>query len=103
MASLDSLDDHLAFRTFLIGHDISAADLIVWGALKGMQPSPRRVHNHLDTMQFSGSVKLIGLLKNNKHVHLARWHAHIESLESTQLALASLIGAHALSSVKSSR
>ena len=34
-AALDSLDDHLAFRTFLVGHDITAADRIVWGALKG--------------------------------------------------------------------
>ncbi|KIP08865.1 hypothetical protein PHLGIDRAFT_103677 [Phlebiopsis gigantea 11061_1 CR5-6] len=74
VASLDSLDDHLAFRAFLIGHDISAADLMVWGALKG-------------------SIKLVGLLKNNKHVHLNRWYAHVESLESTQLALASLIEA----------
>lgn len=39
-----------------------------------------------------GSIKLVGLLKNNKHVHLNRWYVHIESLESTQLALASLIG-----------
>ena len=35
-AALDSLDDHLAFRTFLVGHGITAADLMVWGALKGM-------------------------------------------------------------------
>ncbi|PSS31072.1 hypothetical protein PHLCEN_2v2404 [Hermanssonia centrifuga] len=74
VAALDSLDDHLAFRTFLVGHDLTAADIIVWGALKG-------------------SIKLVGLLKNNKHVHLNRWYVHIESLESTQLALASLIEA----------
>ena len=42
-----------------------------------------------------GNVKIVGLLKNNKHVHLVRWFSHIESLESTQLALASLIGKHA--------
>ncbi|TBU35547.1 glutamate-tRNA ligase [Dichomitus squalens] len=70
-AALDSLDDHLAYRAFLVGHDITAADFIVWGALKG-------------------SVKIIGLLKNNKHPHLNRWFLHIESLESTQLAIASL-------------
>ena len=35
VASLGSLDDHLAFRTFLVGHDVTAADLMVWGALKG--------------------------------------------------------------------
>ncbi|KAH9900967.1 glutamate-tRNA ligase [Cubamyces lactineus] len=70
-AALDSLDDHLAFRTFLVGHDITAADWIVWGALKG-------------------SVKIVGLLKNNKHPHLLRWFSHIESLESTQAAIAGL-------------
>ncbi|KAI0950020.1 hypothetical protein AcV7_008616 [Taiwanofungus camphoratus] len=71
VAVLDSLDDHLAFRTFLVGHDVTAADWIVWGALKG-------------------SVKIVGLLKNNKHVHLLRWYSYFESLESTQLALTSL-------------
>jgi glutamyl-tRNA synthetase len=35
VASLDSLDDHLAFRTFLVGHHIAAADWAVWGAIKG--------------------------------------------------------------------
>lgn len=35
-AALDSLDDHLAYRTFLVGHDATAADWIVWGALKGL-------------------------------------------------------------------
>ena len=34
-AALDSLDDHLGFRTYLVGHDITAADFIVWGTLKG--------------------------------------------------------------------
>ena len=35
IASLDSLDDHLAYRTFLIGHVLTAADFLVWGAIKG--------------------------------------------------------------------
>ncbi|OSD08417.1 glutamate-tRNA ligase [Trametes coccinea BRFM310] len=70
-AALDSLDDHLAYRTFLVGHDITAADWIVWGALKG-------------------SVKIVGLLKNNKHPHLLRWYSHLESLESTQQVIAGL-------------
>jgi glutathione S-transferase len=35
IASLDSLDDHLAYRTFLVGNDITAADFLVWGAIKG--------------------------------------------------------------------
>ncbi|KAJ3553354.1 hypothetical protein NM688_g3656 [Phlebia brevispora] len=71
---LDSLDDHLAYRTFLVGHDVTAADIIVWGALKG-------------------NLKVLGLLKSNRHIHLNRWFAHVESLESTQLAIASLIEA----------
>lgn len=37
-----------------------------------------------------GSVKIVGLLKNNKHAHLLRWYNHLESLESTQLVIASL-------------
>jgi hypothetical protein len=44
------------------------------------------------TKRILGSVKVVGLLKNNRHVHLVRWFSHIESLESTQLALATLIG-----------
>ncbi|CAL1705363.1 unnamed protein product [Somion occarium] len=78
LTSLDSLDDYLAFRTFLVGHDITAADFIVWGALKA-------------------SVKLIGLLKNNKHVHLSRWYSYIEALDSTQLAQTSFIASKARS------
>ncbi|KZT09696.1 glutamate-tRNA ligase [Laetiporus sulphureus 93-53] len=74
VATLDSLDDHLAFRTFFVGHEISAADWIVWGALKG-------------------SVKIVGLLKNNKHPHLLRWFSHLESLETTQLVVSSLADA----------
>jgi len=35
VAALDSLDDHLSFRTFLVGHQVSAADWAVWGSLKG--------------------------------------------------------------------
>ncbi|KIK58225.1 hypothetical protein GYMLUDRAFT_262571 [Collybiopsis luxurians FD-317 M1] len=76
VASLDSLDDHLAWRTFVVGHQITSADWIIWGALKS-------------------STKIVGLLKNNKHVHLARWFSHLESLDSTQAALASLVAAKA--------
>ncbi|KAL4244909.1 class-I aminoacyl-tRNA synthetase family protein [Abortiporus biennis] len=76
VAALDSLDDHLAFRTYLISHDFTSADFILWGALKS-------------------NVKFIGLLKNNKHQHLNRWYTHIESLESTQAAQVSLTEAKA--------
>jgi glutamyl-tRNA synthetase len=39
ISSLDSLDDYLAYRTFLVGHDSTGADWIVWGVLKGTIPS----------------------------------------------------------------
>ncbi|KAF9265646.1 glutamate-tRNA ligase [Marasmius fiardii PR-910] len=76
VTALDSLDDHLAWRTFLVGHDITTADWFVWGTLKA-------------------SGKISGLLKNGKHIHLTRWSSHLESLDSTQSALASLTAAKA--------
>lgn len=74
--ALDSLDDHLAFRTFLVGHNISAADWIVWGSLKA-------------------NVKAVGLLKNSNHFHALRWFSHLESLKSTQTVLSDLNNAKA--------
>ncbi|KAE9409788.1 glutamate-tRNA ligase [Gymnopus androsaceus JB14] len=73
---LDSLDDHLAWRSFVVGHDITSADWMLWGALKS-------------------STKIVGLLKNGKHAHLTRWYSHLESLDTTQAALASLTAAKA--------
>ena len=43
IAALDSLDDHLAFRTYLIGHDITVADWVLWGSLKGVYLYPHDV------------------------------------------------------------
>ena len=34
-AALDELDDHLRFKSVLVGRELSPADDIVWGALKG--------------------------------------------------------------------
>ncbi|KAG1761706.1 tRNA synthetases class I, catalytic domain-containing protein [Suillus occidentalis] len=71
VALLDSLDNHLAYRTFLVGHNITAADFII-------------------------APKFIGFLKNGQqYVHLLRWMSHIESLEPIQTALASLTAAKA--------
>ncbi|EPQ57869.1 glutamyl-tRNA synthetase [Gloeophyllum trabeum ATCC 11539] len=80
---LDSLDDHLAFRTFLVGHDITAADWMIWGAIKG-------------------SVKALGLLKNNKHPHLSRFLSYFESLQTTETAL-SLLAAEKASGRRSNK
>ena len=46
-------------------------------------------------MIFSGNIKALGLLKNNQHQHLLRWFSHLESLDSTQKMLASIVNAKA--------
>ncbi|KAH0583669.1 hypothetical protein H2248_009283 [Termitomyces sp. 'cryptogamus'] len=76
VAALNSLDNLLAFRTFLVGHSITSADWIVWGTLKG-------------------NIKVLGLLKNNQHPHLLRWFTYIDNLKETQSALAELAAAKA--------
>ncbi|KAK7037996.1 putative glutamate--tRNA ligase, cytoplasmic [Favolaschia claudopus] len=76
IAALDSLDDHLTYRTLLVGHEITAADWMLWGAMKG-------------------NSRISGLLKNNNHPHLLRWFSHLESLDCIQAASASLTTAKA--------
>ncbi|KAM6500428.1 tRNA synthetases class I (E and Q), catalytic domain containing protein [Amanita muscaria] len=76
VAILDSLDDHLTFRTFLVNQDPSTTDWMVWGVLKG-------------------NIKAIGVLKNNQHPHLLRWFTFLETLPCTQGALTDLANAKA--------
>ncbi|KAJ6453488.1 glutamate-tRNA ligase [Mycena vitilis] len=76
IAALDSLDDHLTYRTFLVGNEITTADWMLWGGMKGNSRIP-------------------GLLKNNNQPHLLRWFSHLESLDCIQAALASLATAKA--------
>ncbi|KAF8319449.1 glutamate-tRNA ligase [Clavulina sp. PMI_390] len=71
-AALDTLDDHLTFRTFLVGHAITAADAAVWGSLRA-------------------SLQVIGILKKAGHPHLQRWYTYFDTLPSTL----SIISAHA--------
>ncbi|KAF7363728.1 putative glutamate--tRNA ligase, cytoplasmic [Mycena sanguinolenta] len=73
---LNTLDDHLAYRTFLVGHEITAADWMLWGTMKG-------------------SSRIPGLLKNGGQPHLLRWFSHLESLDCIKAALASLTEAKA--------
>ena len=35
IAALDSLDDRLALRTYLDGHELTVVDWLVWGSIKG--------------------------------------------------------------------
>ena len=44
---------------------------------------------------YLASIKILGLLKNGQHVHALRWFLYLESLESTQAALASIVAAKA--------
>ena len=83
----------MAYRTFLIGHDSTAADWIVWGVLKGTLLSST-TNDRLIVLRI-GNLRLIGLLKNKQHQHLMRWYNHLESLEPTQAALAGLAEAKA--------
>ncbi|KAG8813754.1 hypothetical protein FRC17_001441 [Serendipita sp. 399] len=71
VAILDNLDDHLAYRTYLIGHELSSTDLAIWGACRG-----------------SGQV--LGLFKRNQHPHLLRFFSHLESLPIPQQVLSSI-------------
>lgn len=34
VAALEKFDNRLAYRTFLVGHDLSATDFVLWAALK---------------------------------------------------------------------
>ncbi|WFD34858.1 glutamate--tRNA ligase [Malassezia cuniculi] len=59
--SADDLDQHLALRTFLVGHEVTAADVAIWGAIRSSSP-------------------MLGIVKKLAHTHLARWYAHVDSL-----------------------
>ena len=34
VATLEGFDNRLAYRTFLVGHDVGATDFVLWAALK---------------------------------------------------------------------
>lgn len=73
----DDLDQHLALRTFLVGHKVTAADAAIWGAIRASSP-------------------LLGIIKKKAHTHLARWYAHVDSLPAFTYA------AQAMADAKSS-
>jgi glutamyl-tRNA synthetase len=45
---IDNIDDHLAYRTFIVGHALTAADWAVWGALKGTPIYFTQLHSVID-------------------------------------------------------
>jgi len=42
-----------------------------------------------------GSIKILGLLKNNQHPHLLRWFSYFDGLKSTQTLLSDFTSAKA--------
>lgn len=52
-------------------------------------------HREYSSAFLLASIKILGLLKNGQYVHALRWFSHLESLGSTQAALASIVAAKA--------
>ncbi|KAI3613310.1 hypothetical protein CBS9595_004143 [Malassezia furfur] len=67
----DDLDQHLALRTYLVGHRVTAADVAIWGAIRSSSP-------------------LLGIIKKHAHTHLARWYAHLDALPAFSSAVAAM-------------
>ncbi|WFD00926.1 glutamate--tRNA ligase [Malassezia yamatoensis] len=67
----DDLDQHLALRTYLVGHTVTAADVAIWGAIRSSSP-------------------LLGIIKKHAHTHLARWYAHLDALPAFSSAVADM-------------
>lgn len=75
-AIADNLDQHLALRTFLVGHAVTAADVAIWAAVRASSP-------------------VIGLVKKGLHNHLQRWFNHVDSLTPISDSLVQLADAKA--------
>ncbi|KAJ2783054.1 glutamate--tRNA ligase, partial [Coemansia linderi] len=63
-AALDELDHHLTMRAFVSGYSATAADVAVWGALRGSAIFQRNLKTKRE---------MLG-------AHLVRWYAHVDSL-----------------------
>lgn len=70
----DDLDQHLALRTYLTGHQVTAADVAIWGAIRSSSP-------------------LLGIIKKQAHTHLARWYAHLDALPAFSSAVTAMADA----------
>lgn len=98
--TFDILDNHLGYRTWLDGHDMTTADWILWGALKG---TAILTPKGCACLPLPGSPMSVGLLKLGRHRHLLRWYTHLESLDATQAALSALADARAKEAQERSR
>lgn len=71
VAGLEEFDNRLAYRTFLVGHDIGAADFLLWAALKS-------------------NLKAVGLSKGGQYPHIQRLFTYIDTLPTTKNILDAL-------------
>lgn len=79
----------MAYRTFLVGHDIGATDFVLWAALKGKHP----IH-FLSIVVIPpllpANLKAIGLSKGNQYPHLQRLFTYVDTLPTTKSVLDAL-------------
>ncbi|KAF7724901.1 hypothetical protein EC973_000560 [Apophysomyces ossiformis] len=68
------LNKYLTLRSYLVGYDVTLADLIVWGALKGSPVFARMVKTKKDSLG----------------VYLVRWFDYISSLPVAQAAVSGI-------------
>jgi glutamyl-tRNA synthetase len=73
-SAFETLNKHLALRSYMTGYSLSLADLAVWGALQGIPV-------------FKKNLKIQG-----KDVNLTRWFQHLASLDTFQAAAAEIEG-----------
>jgi len=89
VAALEEFDNRLAYRTFLVGHDIGTTDFLLWAALKSEHPILHTI-DFSDLTPPSANLKAIGLSKGGQYPHLQRLFTYIDTLPTTQNALGAL-------------
>ncbi|KDN52964.1 glutamyl-tRNA synthetase [Tilletiaria anomala UBC 951] len=70
----DEVDQHLALRTFFVGHSITAGDAAIYSALRSSSAG-------------------MGLVRRGTHKHLARWYKYLEQVPAFSDALAAITSA----------
>ncbi|KAI7863062.1 tRNA synthetases class I, catalytic domain-containing protein [Spinellus fusiger] len=68
------LNKHLTLRSYIVGYQLTLADFVVWGALRGSPVFAR----------------IVKTKKESLGVYLGRWYDHIGTLAATESAIAGL-------------
>jgi glutamyl-tRNA synthetase len=101
VAALEEFNNRLAYRTFLVGHDVGATDFVLWAALKSEHSICFAfVADLLGLTPSLDNLKAIGLSKGGQYPHLHRLFTYIDTLPTTQNVLCAL--AQSKSKAKSS-